>query len=448
MKSQSQRFGKVLLTGTGAALRSPRWQRRLAWVFFAVLLLWALAYAAVPFILKWQLEKIGAEKLGRQLTVGAIDFKPWSLELTLHDLVIARARPADLAAPAASSAAAGSAAPGLVPPPSQASSLLTIKRIYIDAELQSLLRLGPVADAIRIEEPAVSLAYLGNGRYDIDDILARLQKPDLEPAGSPLQFALYNLDLSGGRLDLVDLVDQSDASLHQTHALRDLHLAVPFLSNLASKREIKTTPQLAFTLNGSRFDTAAEATPFAQTRKTDANITLRNLDLKPYLAYWPASLPWQLQSAVLNAEVKVAFEQTPATLVRISGQIAADQVRLLDTKAPAPGAAAVPGQEVLAFERLQIRMDDVRPLDQFVKLSAVELTAPTLSVTRDRAGQLNLLPRGPLVAIEKVAASASPIRAGGQNDSKLQAQAAHDAASAAAASAAAAPAAAAPWKVQ
>ncbi|MEO5658636.1 MAG: DUF748 domain-containing protein, partial [Polaromonas sp.] len=135
-------------------------------------------------------------------------------------------------------------------------------------------------------------------------------------------------------------------------------------------------------------------------------------------------------------------------LVRISGQIAADQVRLLDTKAPAPGAAAVPGHEVLAFERLQIRMDDVRPLDQFVKLSAVELTAPTLSVTRDRAGQLNLLPRGPLAAIEKVAASASPIRAGGQNDSKLQAQAAHDAASAPAASGAAAPAAAAPWKVQ
>lgn len=69
-----------------------RWLRRAAWAVIACLLLWALAYAAVPFILKSQLEKIGSEKLGRQLTVGALDFKSWSLELTIHDLAIAKAR--------------------------------------------------------------------------------------------------------------------------------------------------------------------------------------------------------------------------------------------------------------------------------------------------------------------------------------------------------------------
>ena len=66
--------------------------RHAAWAVFACLLLWVLAYAAVPFILKSQLEKIGSEKLGRQLTVGALDFKSWSLELTIHDLAIAKAR--------------------------------------------------------------------------------------------------------------------------------------------------------------------------------------------------------------------------------------------------------------------------------------------------------------------------------------------------------------------
>ena len=48
------------------------------------------------------------------------------------------------------------------------------RRVFVDGELQSLLRLAPVIDAIRIESPALRLTHLGEGRYDIDDILARL----------------------------------------------------------------------------------------------------------------------------------------------------------------------------------------------------------------------------------------------------------------------------------
>ena len=128
------------------------------WAVGVWLLLWALAYAAVPFILKSQLEKIGAEKLGRRVSVGAVDFKPWTLELTINDLAIAKAQPA-----------------ALQPPAAPASPQLKVKRIYIDAELASLLRLAPVADALVVEEPVASLTYLGQGRYDIDDILARLK---------------------------------------------------------------------------------------------------------------------------------------------------------------------------------------------------------------------------------------------------------------------------------
>lgn len=371
----------------GAVLRSSKWPRRIAGAVGALLLLWALAYAAVPWVLKSQLEKIGSEKLGRPLTVGAIDFKPWSLELTLHDLAIAQAKPTGLSgAPGRQDVASGSASLPAGSPSSLPAPLLKIKRLYVDAELQSLLRLAPVADAIVVEEPVMSLTYLGDGHYDIDDILERFRTPEAEPAASPLRFALYNIDLSGGRLDFVD------QSVHKTHELRDLHFSVPFLSNLPSRREIKITPHLAFKFNGSSFDTVAEGTPFAGTRKTDARITLRNVDLQTYLAYWPASLPLRLQSAVLNADVNVAFEETPAVALRISGQVTADKVRILDAKVPASGAATVPGHEMLAVDRLQVTMDDVRPLEQRVKLSDVVINAPTLSVTRNRAGQINWLP--------------------------------------------------------
>ncbi|SDM76654.1 DUF748 domain-containing protein [Polaromonas sp. JS666] len=385
---------KTLPARAADVARSPIWRRRAAWALGVLLLVWALAYAAVPSILKSQLEKIASEKLGRQVTVGAVDFKPWSLELTLRDLAIAKA------------GAAG--AP-------QAAPQLAIKRIYIDAELESLLRLAPVADAVQVDEPVAFLAHQGEGRYDIDDILERLKTPADPPAGDPPRFAVYNIVVSGGRLDF------ADQSAGKTHELRELNLSVPFLSNLKSQREIKTSPHLAFKLNGSSFDTAAEGTPFAQTHKTDATFTLRGFDLNPYLAYWPASLPYKLQSAVLHADAKVAFEQAPATQVRISGTVTAEKVRV-----QASGQAPAARPDMLAFERLQVYMADVRPLEQFVKLASVELSAPALSVVRDRSGRLNLLPPAATPATKSEASTpdgakpTAPVKAAATTPWKVQ----------------------------
>lgn len=364
-----------------AVVRNPLWRRRAAWFLGVLALLWAVAWAAVPPLVKSQIEKIASEKLGRQVTVGSVDFKPWSLEVTLTDLAILRAP----------------AGGGAVNTPQ-----LKIRRIYIDGELQSLLRLAPVVDAIEVDAPVVSLTRLAEGRYDIDDVLARLAASANEPAAGTPRFALYNLVIRGGELDF------SDLPMAKTHAVREVNMSLPFLSNLSSQRDVKTTPHLAFRLNGSLFDTAAVGTPFAQTRKTDATLSLVGFDLNPYLGYWPTGLPVRLQSAVLNAEVKVAFEQSPDTVVRVSGTVTANQVRILDTLAaadpPAPASkaakargvpvttATVADHDLLRFERLHITMADVRPLEQVVKLSAVELSQPVIELRRDRAGQLNVLP--------------------------------------------------------
>jgi len=50
-------------------------------------------------------------------------------------------------------------------------------RLYIDTEMQLLLRLAPVVDAIEVDGLALSVIHLGQGRHDVDDILARL-KPE------------------------------------------------------------------------------------------------------------------------------------------------------------------------------------------------------------------------------------------------------------------------------
>ena len=62
---------------------------------------------------------------------------------------------------------------------------------------------------------------------------------------------------------------------------------MPFISSLPSEREIKVEPRLAFTLDGSRFDSAAVATPFAERGAGEVTIKLDRFDVAPWLGYLP-----------------------------------------------------------------------------------------------------------------------------------------------------------------
>ncbi|WP_157896505.1 hypothetical protein [Acidovorax carolinensis] len=142
-----------------ASLRQHRWLRRAAVALATLIVVWLVTWLAVPSLAKGPLERIASEQLGRPLTVGTIEFTPWTLEITLRDIAI------------------GGAQGG---PPQ-----LTIARIYADAELQSLLRLAPVVDALTIDAPHLRLAHLTDGHYDVDDILARLTAPATNPPAAP-----------------------------------------------------------------------------------------------------------------------------------------------------------------------------------------------------------------------------------------------------------------------
>lgn len=332
-----------------ASLIQNKWVRRGVVTLLVLLVVWAVAWLAVPPIAKSQIQKIASEKLGRQVTVGKIDFKPWTLELAVNDLRIATADGSE--------------------------PQVAIRRIYADAELQSILRLAPVIDAVTIDSPAIRLTHLADGKYDIADILAKLAPQPDAPKSEPPRFAIYNISISGGSVDF------EDQTVKRTHEIRDFVLNVPFLSNLASQREVKTEPRLAFVLNGSKFDSAASSTPFADNRKTDAQLSFQDLDLVPYLGYIPGGLPVALKAGKLDADLKVDFEQAATTGLKITGTIGAHGIQAVDSKA----------RDLLGFDSLKLALADVRPLERVVHLSEVALAGPDLVVARDAAGQLNLL---------------------------------------------------------
>ncbi|MBN9408516.1 MAG: DUF748 domain-containing protein [Burkholderiales bacterium] len=337
-------------------MRQSKWTRRAGWAVAALFGIWLVAWLAVPPIARAQIEKLASEQLGRKVTVERIDFRPWSLEFAVEGLSV--------------TSLDGSRVQ------------LAVRRLYIDAELQSLLRWAPVIDAVRVEAPRLALHHLGNGRYDIDDIVARLAKADAAESAPPsdLRFALYNIALTEGSIDFLD------DTVGRTHEVRSITLGVPFLSNLPSQRDVEVAPHLAFELNGSRFDTGAEATPFADKRRAEATLHLAGLDVSPYLGYMPDVLPVRLRAAVIDADLKLAFEQQPIAL-RLEGQVKVSRARLAEARAKSDSTDA----DWLSFDELDVQLADVRPLERTVKLASVRLDAPVVSARRDAQGRIDWL---------------------------------------------------------
>jgi hypothetical protein len=368
--------------------RTHRYKRFVLYSLTGVLVLWATAWLATPALLTHLIEVRGSAALGRALTVGAVDFRPWSLELTLSDLALASA--------------------------DGKTRQLTLQRVYVDAELQSLARLGPVLDAVVVESPTLHLTRTGSGRYDVDDIVERLgaraPAPGPDAAPAPLRFALYNLELRNGAVHF------DDQPVAQHHTLRQLHVTLPFLSNLEATRDVTVQPHLAFELNGSAFDSTAQGTPFASTRKGEAQVKITAMDLAPYLAYWPAKLPVQPRSAVLDTDLHMHFARAPQAALSVSGRVAVTQLALADTH----------GNALLEVPSIQAVLDDVRPLDNVAQLASLEITGLQLWAHRSRSGQLNWdfsHTKPAQNATKTVAASAHPAGVNGQNDSQKPAPA-------------------------
>ncbi|HWH83196.1 MAG TPA: DUF748 domain-containing protein, partial [Burkholderiaceae bacterium] len=352
------------------------WLRRLAWGVGAVLLLWAVLWLGLPALLKWQLPLRASEALGRPVTLGAVTFHPWNLDLTLDDLAIA-------AAPGAPGAA-----------PSGPEPLLKIGRVHANLSAASLWRLAPVLEALEVDALRLRVARTAAGHYDIDDLIARFTpKPDAKPAAEPARFALYNVQLRDAQVRF------DDRPVQRVHTVDALHLTLPFVSNLPAQVEIKVEPRLAFKLNGAPFDSGAQALPFAQTKSGDLTIAFTDLDLKPYLGYLPDSLPVRVAGGSVSADLHLNFVAPPngAPVAALKGQLAAKDLAVAD-RAGAP---------LVGVQRLQLGLRELRPLAaRTLAFERLRVEGLVLHATRDAAGRINLLQLAPPAATE--AAPAPP----------------------------------------
>ncbi len=347
---------------TGTATRRTTLRRSLALVAqssVAAVAVWllicALLWLAVPPLLKWQAETRLGASLGRAVTIGAVDFDPFRLDLRVTAVRIDASPLAD-------------SEPSRARP---ASPLLTIGTLHVDFAVSSIVELAPVIEALEIDNVRLRVTRTGPGRYDIDDFLQRLaprQSSTATSAAQPTRFALYNLQL---RDAAVRFDDRPAARIHEVSAL---DLALPFLSNLPAQVDVKVTPRLSFRLNGVPFRSDGFATPFAATRAGELRLSVRALDLKPYAGYLPMSWPLRLENGTLAADVSLGFSAPPSgtpTWV-VQGTASLSDVRVADAA----------GDAVVAWNKLAVDLRRVEPLARRIALSAVRLDGAQVQLQR------------------------------------------------------------------
>ncbi len=337
------------------ALLSRRWLRVVAWCFGGLLALWVLAWIVVPPLVKSQTQSRLSDWLGRQVTIGSVAVSPWSLELTVRDLVVATADGKGVQ--------------------------FSVDRLYLDAQAQSLFQLAPVIDALTVDGPKARLTRLGEDHYDIDDIVSRLNQADEAPAVQTPRFALHNLTVNHGSMDFADRA----VGQERLHTLRDLQISLAQVSNLDSERDVVVLPRLTFVLNGGRLDSQVHLSPFGPSLKADAEIKIRQLDIAPYRAYLANDLPVQAHGAIVDADLRLNFSQNPQTALALSGSVTVGQLQVQDLQ----------GKPLFFADSLQLGLLDVRPLERSVRLSAMTLNAPQFQLVRAADGQLNFLPPAP-----------------------------------------------------
>ncbi|MYN04370.1 DUF748 domain-containing protein [Pseudoduganella sp. DS3] len=328
-----------------------------------------IGFLAVPALVKSQAAQLAAEKLHRQLSIEEVTFNPFTLSASVRGLKMME--------------------------PDGSTVFASFERLAADLSWQSVARLAPVVQEVRLTKPYVHLSRSAANKYNIDDILqlAASQPPSPEPA----RFSVNNIQLEEGSLAF------EDKPAGVTHKVQDLKLGLPFVSSLPSDVAIFVEPLFSANINGSPLLLKGKARPFTEPKEYALDLKLDKVDLTTYLGYLPFKPGFRLPSAQFDAQLNLAVVQPkdkPASLT-LGGEASLTGVQLQQ----------LDGKQVGKLDALKVKLGKLDLLAQRYEIAQVGVAGLELDVLRGKDGKLNLdqlAPAAPQAAPAPAPAPAAP----------------------------------------
>lgn len=329
--------------------RLQRFIRPAKWGVGALLAVAVIGFGVVPPVARHYAIKIAGETLGREVAIEGIMFNPFTLAAEIRGLKVMEA---DGQTPA-----------------------LAVERVMANLELESIIRGGPVLHELAVDAPQLALVRMPEGRHNWSDVAERLaEQPESEGES---RFSIGNIHLGNGRITVDDQVTGLK------HDLADINIGVPFVSNLPVKVDVFIEPALSATLNGQPLELKGRTKPFSDERETVIDLSLKDFELAPWMAYLPFDPAFKLPSGVLGADMHLSFRQPvdESPVVALSGQVQIDKLVIQDKA----------GNPALSVVEFGVELADVQPLVNRYQFSKLRLMQPEVDLVRLADGGINLM---------------------------------------------------------
>ncbi|MGM8061656.1 DUF748 domain-containing protein [Vogesella indigofera] len=358
-------------TAAKPAATPARWPRRLLWSATAVAVLLGGLWAGVPKAVDYAAGN-WAQKLGRKLTLGKVEFAPWAWRLTVHDL---RLNERD------------------------GTPLFSAARLNVDAEALPLL-IGRIELAeLTLDTPRLWAARNAQGEWNWTRLLRDAAGPDTEPdeeASEPPKLLLTQLALNKGQLLLHD---QLGGDVQRQVLPLDFQL-----KNLSTLPNNHGRYRLAAELDdGTRLDW--QGSLLLQPLQSDGVLKASGFTLASVWPYVQPHLRLAPPQGKLGVSLPYHFDLAGKT-VRLSAKGVAANLAALAVSAPGSGSR-------FKLDQLALSGGEFDLASRRLTLGKLSLAGGELETVLDRHGQpdwLAALPpaAAPAAASVKTAATAKP----------------------------------------
>ena len=326
----------------------PRIKKYALRIAAVVAFIGVVGFFALPPLVKSLLAEQLAKSLHRPVAIASVRFNPFALSLTIGGLSIEER--------------AGGAV------------FASFDRLYANLESSSFIHAAPVFSEIRLENPKIHIVRLPDQRYNVSDLIDKFIAKPASNDPAP-RFSLNNIALSGGAIEF------DDQPLAKKHAISDINLRLPFVSNVGQAGESFVEPAFSARVNGAPLAIEGRSKPFADSRESELLIHVDDLQLAKYQDYLPLRLPIKIISGAFDGDLKFVLREdrkAPSALALSGNAVVTGMV-----------VNEASGSPLISLKRLDVVLASADLLQRRVVVERIALDSPELHVRVGAQGVLN-----------------------------------------------------------
>ena len=159
-----------------------------------------VGFFALPPLIKALLVKKLSQTLQREVTIQKVRFNPYTLSMKVEGFLVKERGASE--------------------------KFASLDELFVNLQCLSALRWALVVKEIRVKNPYINVQRKDETTYNFSDLIPPESPPSQEKK-KPLQFSLNNIRVENGSIDFWD------GPKGTQHAIRELNLGIPFLSNIS-----------------------------------------------------------------------------------------------------------------------------------------------------------------------------------------------------------------------